>query len=51
MKNAVAAANDSSKKVAEAFETREAKNNAKEEEQKKLREDILKNINNNINGN
>lgn len=50
LQKAVAAANDSSKKIEEAFEAQRAKNIAKEEEQKKLKEGILNNINSGIKG-
>lgn len=48
LQKAVAAANDSSKKIEEAFEAKRLKNIAKEEEQKKRKEGVLNNINSEI---
>lgn len=50
LQKSVAAANDSSKKIEEAFEAQRSKNIAKEEEQKKRKEGILNNINSGIKG-
>lgn len=50
LKKAVSAANDSCKKIAQAFEANRAKSIAEKAAQEKIKEDILSNINNSIKG-